>query len=42
MDIEFSNYDGSLFNFRGQENMMTFTISCLNQPGKYNNYIDSN
>jgi len=42
IDIEFSNYDGSLFNFRGQENMMTFTISCLNQPGKYNNYIDSN
>jgi len=42
MDIEFSNYDGTLFNFRGQENMMTFTITCLNQPGKYNNYIDSN
>jgi hypothetical protein len=42
MDIEFSNYDGTLFNFRGQENMMTFTITCLNQPGKYNNYVDSN
>jgi len=42
IDVEFTNYDGSLFNFRGQENMMTFTISCLNQPGKYNNYVDSN
>ena len=42
MDIEFLNYDGTLFNFRGQENMMTFTITCLNQPGKYNNYVDSN
>lgn len=42
MDIEFLNYDGSLFNFRGQENMLMFTITMLNQPGKYNNYIDSN
>ena len=42
LDIEFLNYDGSLFNFRGQENMLLFIISMLNQPGKYNNYIDSN
>lgn len=42
MDIEFLNYDGSLFNFRGQENMLLFIISMLNQPGKYNNYIDTN
>jgi hypothetical protein len=42
IDIEFLNYDGSLFEFRGQENMMMFTITMLNQPGKYNNYIDSN
>ncbi len=42
MDIEFLNYDGSLFDFRGQENMMMFTVTLLNQPGKYNNYVDSN
>ena len=42
MDIEFLNYDGSLFNFRGQENMLLFIISMLNQPGKYNNYVDTN
>ena len=42
LDIEFLNYDGSLFDFRGQENMLMFTITLLNQPGKYNNYIDSN
>jgi len=42
LDIEFLNYDGSLFDFRGQENMLMFTITALNQPGKYNNYIDSN
>jgi hypothetical protein len=42
MDIEFVNYDGSLFDFRGQENLLVFTINLLNQPGKYNNYINSN
>jgi len=42
MDIQFLNYDGTLFNFRGQENMMMFTVTMLNQPGKYNNYINSN
>jgi hypothetical protein len=42
MTFEFLNYDGSLFDFRGQENMLMFNISMLNQPGKYNNYIDSN
>ena len=42
MDVEFLNYDGSLFNFRGQENMLLFIISLLNQPGKYNNYVDTN
>lgn len=42
LDIQFLNYDGSLFNFRGQENMLMFTVTMLNQPGKYNNYIDSN
>lgn len=42
MDIEFLNFDGTLFDFRGQENMLMFIVSMLNQPGKYNNYIDSN
>ena len=42
IDIQFLNYDGSLFDFRGQENMLMFTVTMLNQPGKYNNYIDSN
>jgi hypothetical protein len=42
LDIQFLNYDGTLFNFRGQENMLLFTVTMLNQPGKYNNYIDSN
>jgi hypothetical protein len=42
VDIEFLNYDGTLFNFRGQENMLVFIVSMLNQPGKYNNYIDTN
>ena len=42
VDIEFLNYDGTLFDFRGQENMLVFIVSMLNQPGKYNNYIDTN
>jgi hypothetical protein len=42
LDIEFLNYDGSLFDFRGQENMLMMTVTLLNQPGKYNNYVDSN
>jgi len=42
MDIEFLSYNGELFDFRGQENMLMFIVSMLNQPGKYNNYIDSN
>jgi len=42
LDVEFLNYDGSLFNFRGQENMMMFTVNMLNQPGKYNNYVNAN
>lgn len=42
MDVEFLNYDGTLFDFRGQENLLVFTINLLNQPGKYNNYVNSN
>jgi hypothetical protein len=42
IDIEFLNYDGSLFDFRGQENILLFTLNMLNQPGKYNNYVNNN
>tara|TARA_B110000037_G_C17071840_1_gene486211 strand:- start:8 stop:1210 length:1203 start_codon:yes stop_codon:yes gene_type:complete len=42
LDLEFLNYDGTEFNFRGQENMLLFIVSMLNQPGKYNNYVDTN
>ena len=41
LDIQFLNYDGSLVDFKGQDLMLTFVISQLNQPGKYNNIIDS-
>ena len=41
LDIEFLNYDGSLFDFNGQENMLMFVVSQLNQPGKYNNILDT-
>ena len=42
LDVQFLNYDGTLFDFRGQENMLMFTVNMLNQPGKYNNYVNSN
>jgi hypothetical protein len=42
IDVEFLNYDGSLFDFRGQENILLFTLNMLNQPGKYNNYVNNN
>jgi len=42
LDIEFINFDGTLFDFRGQENLLLFTVNMLNQPGKYNNYVNSN
>ena len=41
LDIEFLNYDGSLFDFNGQENMLMFVVSQFNQPGKYNNILDT-
>jgi hypothetical protein len=41
LDIEFLNYDGSSFDFQGQENMLMFVVGQLNQPGKYNNIIDT-
>lgn len=40
LEIKFLNYDGSLFDFRGQENMLMFDVNQLNQPGRYNNTID--
>ncbi len=36
MDIEFVNSDGTLFDFRGQENTLVFEFTILNQPNKYN------
>ena len=41
LDIQFLNYDGTLADFKGQDSMLTLVISQLNQPGKYNNIIDS-
>ena len=41
LDIEFLNYDGSPFDFQGQENMLMFVVGQLNQPGKYNNILDT-
>ena len=40
LDIEFLNYDGTLFDFKGQENLLIFSVGLLNQPGRYNNIID--
>jgi len=40
LDIQFLNYDGTLADFKGQDLMLTFVISQLNQPGKYNNIND--
>lgn len=36
IDVEFLNYDGTLFNFRGMDNMLVLNLTILNQPGKYN------
>lgn len=36
VDVQFLNYDGTPFNFRGMENMLTLRLTLLNQPGKYN------
>lgn len=41
MDINFLRYDGSLVDFKGNEHMMAFKITCLNQPGKYNNFNEN-
>lgn len=36
VEVRFLNYDGTPFNFRGMENMLTIKLTLLNQPGKYN------
>jgi len=36
VEVRFLNYDGTPFNFRGMENMLTLRLTLLNQPGKYN------
>jgi len=41
IDIEFLNYDGSLFDFKGQEVSLLFVVAQLNQPGKYNNILET-
>lgn len=38
IDVSFHNYDGSLFDFKGQNVMIVMKFTALNQPGKYNNY----
>lgn len=41
LDLKFLSYDGSLFDFNGQEIMLMFVVGQLNQPGKYNNILDT-
>jgi len=41
LDIKFLRYDGSLVNFKGVDHMLAFRITCLNQPGKYNNFTEN-
>ena len=41
MDINFLRYDGSLVDFKGNEHMLAFRVTCLNQPGKYNNFNEN-
>ena len=33
--------DGSLVDFKGNEHMLAFRVTCLNQPGKYNNFNEN-
>ena len=40
INIIFKRYDGSIYNFNGKDHMIGFKITCLNQPGKYNNFTD--
>jgi len=41
LDIEFLRYDGSLVDFKGVDHMLAFRVTCLNQPGKYNNFNEN-
>ena len=38
IDIRFKRYDGSFYDFNGKNHMLALKISCLNQPGRYNDY----
>ena len=40
INVIFKRYDGSVYDFNGKDHMLGFKITCLNQPGKYNNYND--
>ena len=37
--VTFKNYNNSIVNFNGLDHFLVFKVSCLNQPGKYNNYV---
>ena len=40
LNINFKNYENRLFNFNGKDHYIIFKIITLNQPQKYNNYIN--
>lgn len=37
--VKFKRYSGELYDFNGQEHLLVFNITCLNQPGRYNNFV---
>ena len=39
--VVFKRYNGELYDFNGQDHLLVFNITCLNQPGKYNNFVPS-
>ena len=38
INIKFKRYDGSSYDFNGKDHVLGFKITCLNQPGKYNDF----
>ena len=41
IDVKFLRYDGSLVDFKGVDHLLAFRVTCLNQPGKYNNFNEN-
>ena len=41
IDVRFLRYDGSFVDFKGVDHLMAFRVTCLNQPGKYNNFNEN-